>query len=417
MLQVEEDIRVVLAIDFGTTYSGYAYAHVKNPARISVEDKWEGYVGRLKTPTVIKYTDETYTTVDSWGYPALARKPSKQDKINSEKSKGKEKEKPSSTKPVELFKLHLSKSFKGNLSLPDHLDYRKVITDYMKELWKSVKVCLQTHWQELDFHNQVSIILTVPAEFADNEIKIVRECAFNAGLMKEKFSNNLQFTTEPEAAAIHCLDSIAKEEHNLVPGDLFMVVDCGGGTVDITTREILEDNKLGEVTVREGDFCGSSFVDEAFLSFIGNITGTHAIDQMKKYHYDILQYIVKEFRAAKFPFTGEETGFEPYEFDLDEIHVMKQYIVGEKRKNLEEKNWYIEIGFEEIKEMFDPVIEKIIHLIRGQLNQIEKNCSAMFLVGGFSESQYLQSRIKNEFLGVIPSISIPTHPIASVLNG
>ncbi|CAI2182405.1 5621_t:CDS:1, partial [Funneliformis geosporum] len=81
---------------------------------------------------------------------------------------------------------------------------------------------------------------------------------------------------------------------------------------------------------------------------------------------------------------------------------------------LEISEWYIEIGFEEIKSMFDPVIYRIINLIKGQLGQIENDCSAMFLVGGFSESKYLQARIKSEFLEVFPSISVPTFPITAV---
>ncbi|RIA79988.1 hypothetical protein C1645_839501 [Glomus cerebriforme] len=28
----------------------------------------------------------------------------------------------------------------------------------------------------------------------------------------------------------------------------FMIVDCGGGTVDLTTRKLLEGNQLGEIT-------------------------------------------------------------------------------------------------------------------------------------------------------------------------
>ncbi|CAI2187060.1 17211_t:CDS:10 [Funneliformis geosporum] len=351
MSEEYKDIRVVLAIDFGTTYSGYAYAHVSSPDKITVKDNWDGIDGRFKIPTVLKYKDDSYESIESWGNSALAHKP----------------------------------------FLPDNLDYKKVITDYMKKLCESIKETLPTTWPVVDLnsnwdlHSNVSIVLTVPAEFVDNEIKIMRECAFNAGLLAEKFSNNLRFTTEPEAAAIHCLHSIVKEQNNLKPGDSFMVVDCGGGTVDITTRELLEDNKLSERTVRGGDFCGSTFVDQKFLEFIGEMTGPFAIEQMKENHYAQLQYIVQEFcRYAKFKFTGEESVFEPYELDLDEIPVIKQYIKGEEEETLESLEWFFEIGFEDIKGMFDPVIERIINLIKGQLDQIENVCSAMFLVGGFT---------------------------------
>jgi len=46
-----------------------------------------------------------------------------------------------------------------------------------------------------------------------------------------------------------------------------MVVDCGGGTVDLTTRQLLDCDKLSEITERTGDSCGSSFVDQEFIKF------------------------------------------------------------------------------------------------------------------------------------------------------
>src|SRR5437764_3722154 len=69
-----------------------------------------------------------------------------------------------------------------------------------------------------------------------------------------------------------------------------------------------------------------------------------------------------------------------------------------------------------MKLFFDPVIQKIKNLINGQLNKID-DCSAMFLVGGFSESKYLQIEIKNEFRGQVSNISVPRHPALSVVKG
>jgi len=44
---------------------------------------------------------------------------------------------------------------------------------------------------------------------------------------------------------------------------------------------------------------------------------------------------------------------------------MKTYVKGEKRNLLEKTDWVIiEIDFEQIKAMFDQVIEKIIDLIK-----------------------------------------------------
>ncbi|RIA90475.1 hypothetical protein C1645_823307 [Glomus cerebriforme] len=90
----ENNIYVVVGLDFGTTHSGFAYCHVE---------------------------DQNIS-------PALAKIPiHRTKKQNSDED----------NKPVELFKLHL-----GNLldnskpNLP--VDYKKAITDFFREIGKYI---------------------------------------------------------------------------------------------------------------------------------------------------------------------------------------------------------------------------------------------------------------------------------------
>ena len=48
----------------------------------------------------------------------------------------------------------------------------------------------------IDFYENVLLVLAVPAEFDDNAIQIMRECAYIAELINDKNSTNLQFITE-----------------------------------------------------------------------------------------------------------------------------------------------------------------------------------------------------------------------------
>jgi hypothetical protein len=199
-----------------------------------------------------------------------------------------------------------------------------------------------------------------------------------------------------------------------------MVVDCGGGTVDLTTRELLDGDKLSEITVRTGDNCGSCFVDQAFIEFLGGKIGRSAIDTLKEDHYVNLQYIVQDFcTTTKIFFTGREEEFQTYYLNLDEYEPIKQCIVGEEKEMLKANEWMIEAKFDDVKKMFDPVIERIFALIRGQLEQLkrrDKEISLMLLAGGFSESEYLQDRIRREF-SELPDISVPKCPVTSVMKG
>ena len=77
----------------------------------------------MKTNTVLSY-DNDFEHVECWGFPALAKKPRR-------------KEKNSSSKPVELFKLHLGDMPESEKPyLPPNLNYKKAITDYLGEMGK-----------------------------------------------------------------------------------------------------------------------------------------------------------------------------------------------------------------------------------------------------------------------------------------
>ncbi|CAB5356231.1 unnamed protein product [Rhizophagus irregularis] len=107
------------------------------------------------------------------------------------------------------------------------VDYKKAITDYLREIGEVIKDTIKTRWPLIDYFENILLVITVPAEFSDKSKAIMRVCAFNAGLIKEECSTNLQFTTEPEAAAVYCMENL--EGQNLArAGTNFMIVDCGG---------------------------------------------------------------------------------------------------------------------------------------------------------------------------------------------
>ncbi|CAG8440637.1 uncharacterized protein OCT59_009847 [Rhizophagus irregularis] len=392
------DIRVVVGLDFGTTYSGFTYCHVSNK-NLRTHDIWPGDMSELKANTVLLYDDEL-KKVEQWGKPALSKRPNRRRAEN---------------KPVKLFKLHL-----GNLQ--EHLkpklsvDYKKAITDYLREIGKLIKGTVTKSWPGIDFLENVLLVLTVPAEYSDKSKATLRECAFDANLIGSKFSEKLQFTTEPEAAAAYCMETILKEHDLDISGTKFMIVDCGGGTVDLTTRQV-EGKQLGEITERAGDYCGSTFIDNEFIEYLRRELGNNAIELLEKNHYGQMQYMIQKFCSdAKLPFT-DDPKFN-YTLDLDEVSpALAQYVTGDVRESLEEAAWLIKLDYETMKSMFDPVIDRIIGLIRAQLENAREKCSAMFLVGGFSESKYLQKRIKKEFQKDVDRISVPSNPIAAISRG
>ncbi|PKY39927.1 actin-like ATPase domain-containing protein [Rhizophagus irregularis] len=400
-----ENVQVIVGIDFGTTFSGFSYCHIVSRDNIVTNDKWDEITGQFKTNTVLQYDNE-FDEVIKWGIPALAKRQGRRND-NTE------------TQPVELFKLCLG-SLEENLKPKLPVNYKKAITDYLREMVKLIKEKFECHWEDLNIFEEVLFVLTVPAEYSEKEKAIMRDCAYKAGLINVKSTDLLQFTTEPEAAAVYCMEHCLKE-HDLGDTDstetTFMIVDCGGGTVDLTTRKIV-GRSVGEITERSGDYCGSSFVDQAFLEHLKTILGHVAIDKLRENHYKQLQYMVQKFcRQAKFLFTGDDKKFH-YELDiLDTARDLQKYVTGDAEELMESNQWLIDIKFNEIKSMFDPVVKRILKLIEVQLENCNKECSIMFLVGGFSQSIYLQKKIREKFKDVVKIITLPTHPIATVVRG
>ncbi|CAB5381581.1 unnamed protein product [Rhizophagus irregularis] len=240
----ENDVNVVVAIDFGTTFSGFAFANKVKPEEINISNIhlnniWLGRKGLPKTNTALLYIDEYLELNRRWGEQALIYEPSRRvEQVHY---------------IIERFKLLLDNDAKDNWPvLPKSLDAKTVITDYFVKMKEVIEEVLEKRCRVS--LSQVLFVLSVPAEWPPHTRDILRDCVYKAGLLDEskRQSNNyrLEFTTEPEAAAIYCL-SYAGEDFS--PGDTYLVVDCGGGTVDLTIRTLLPDKTLEEETNRIDD--------------------------------------------------------------------------------------------------------------------------------------------------------------------
>ncbi|CAG8465784.1 7747_t:CDS:10 [Ambispora leptoticha] len=354
-----------------------------NIDNIATNSEWPGWLGKFKTNTALEY--DSNWNVTNWGYPAISQRPNLKTKGGSQIS---------DKKPVELFKLHL-----GDIPvdekplLPTGLNYKKAITDYLREMGKIIKERLGRNWPHLDFHNDVQIVMTIPAEFIENTKAIMRKCAFDAGLINKKDSENLTFTTEPEAAALYCLHYV--HDYQLGDCEHYMIVDCGGGTVDLTTRKLLPGKQIGEVTVRTGGYCGSAYVDRQ----------------------GILK-ILDETNWVKILFTGDPKDYRRKILDIEEYcPAAIQYINYLMRPKLEENQWRIFLDFDTVKSMFEPVINSIINLIQKQIDASPAKCQVIFLCGGFGESPYLLKRVKERFETPSTMICAPHQAVTAIVRG
>ena len=66
----------------------------------------------------------------------------------------------------------------------------------------------------------------------------------------------------------------------------------------------------------------------------------------------------KNFVKKRNYLTGDDPNFS-YELDLEDSSVLIQYISDEVKDALEDDEWLIKFDYNQIKSMFDPVIERI----------------------------------------------------------
>ncbi|CAG8679289.1 3691_t:CDS:2 [Cetraspora pellucida] len=352
----------------------------------------------FKTNTALAYNENLQ--VVAWGRPALSKEPTRK--------------KAPKFKSVELFMLHLANLEENNMpSLLPGLDIKTVITDYLCEMNKLIKQTLSSRWPNMQYPQQVRFVLPVPDEW-DNEAKtIMRGCMHKAGYLDNRDSENIVFITESEAATNYCMKSL--NEPNLLAS--FLIVDCEGEIVTVITRTLLPGMRVGEVTERNSDRCGSFHVDHEFLMFLGQQLGLDAMKKLKENHYTQMQYLIQEFFCSKvkFSFNGNPKEYTTKELDIEfYCPAVVQYVTGQNKEQMEKCEWEIELDFQTVKDMFDPVIKKIIDLIQRQLTLTRRKCAAMFLIGEFNENRYLQTQIQQHFTAQIPTIIVANQPIAAI---
>ena len=81
--------------------------------------------------------------------------------------------------------------------------------------------------------------------------------------------DRLQIISEPEAAATYALRNL--NPHDVRIGDTFVLVDAGGGTVDLISYTVLALEpilELEEAAPGTGALCGSTFLNRRFEQYL-----------------------------------------------------------------------------------------------------------------------------------------------------
>ena len=263
-------------------------------------------------------------------------------------------------------------------------------TDFLKLFWAHVEQQIISEHSKATYDSALkSVVLTVPAVWSDAAKQNTFQLAEGAGIARKDL--NLSTVAEPEAAAIAVLRNRTRAS-TLEEGDCFVVVDAGGGTVDLTSYMLTKKwpLTLNEAVTGNGDVCGAVFLEANFRKLLRTYLGTEIYDNLDP---ECEARIIRDFEhGIRRLYDGE-----PKEHTIIMPGVPEGCCP-------QIKSGLMRLSSAELKPVFMPVVQKIERLIRKQLSLLkEKDMwpKAIVLVGGLGTNKFLAKYLRELYSEVI----------------
>lgn len=422
---------LVAAIDFGTTYSGCAFSFYdefkKDPTKSFVKNWIDPNSSMMycKTSTCILFNEEK--EFNEFGFAAEAKYLDlmlENDHHNWY-----------FFRRFKMVLYEIQSEDQEILIEDEHGNTMPALTVFSESL-KYLKQSL------LDYVNASVIIsmddikwvITVPAMWSDPAKTFMRRAAIQA----EIDSDMLTIALEPEAAALFVkylpverkVDGNDKEVlQAFAPGSKYIVVDAGGGTVDITAHEVLEDGHVKELIKSTGGSWGGTKVDEEYMDFLKRLIGDDTTKYIDENLPSLLFEARRDFESAKHiikPNSDKKINVR-FPAKIAEIYTTlypdkdlraKDIVLTKNKKQMAVlfKGDKLRLATKDVEDFFTQSVKNITdHLAKLLQENDGKGISTIILVGGYGESQMLVQGIKAMF----PEINtiIPKEAAWSVLRG
>jgi len=404
--QPEQQDRLVVGVDFGTTYSGVAAVYSATPEDVDIIKTWPGGNGITsdKVPTEISYDPvpngvhaESEAVSDGqtvlrnirWGFQFRPEEPRLRCiKLFLDRNQ----KLPHFVSPLETA---------AQLRKCEHT-VMDAVSDYLTKIYEHTMETLQRRYGET-FVSQtpVEFVLTVPAVWSDAAKNATLQAAERAGMGKR---HELKLISEPEAAAVYTLKTI--QPNGLKVGDNFVVCDAGGGTVDLIAYKVtqLSPLRVEESAVGTGGLCGSAFLNYRFEDHVRERIGAARYNNMrdkKPKTWNMGLRYFEEFVKRNFN-----------EDEHSEVNVPFPGLPDDEEAGLD--SGFLIMSAEQVKDIFEPVVRYVVELVEGQVQAIREKdglVRGVILVGGFGQSNYLYLRLKRHFNSTPPPpyTETPTH--------
>ncbi|XP_060604515.1 heat shock 70 kDa protein 12B-like, partial [Ruditapes philippinarum] len=276
----------------------------------------------------------------------------------------------------------------------------------------------------------ILVVLTVPALWTDPAKHFMREAAIKAGCDSKK----LIIALEPEVASIYCQfldeDETVDEQFLQFPvGMRYLVVDAGGGTVDIAIHGVEEDFHVKEVASAVGGDWGSTMIDDAFEQFLKELLGEDIYNELKGNHSGDFLTIMRDFENEKLINNAGHQTKKDYQIDIQlpmsvanmlteklQTTLFKRAKESTFAQNLTVFKNRLVMTSELFESFYEEPVKQTISLIEQTLsNGKVGKLKAILMVGGFSQSKILQNAVKAAFPK--QHVVVPIESSVSIVKG
>ncbi|KAG5636036.1 hypothetical protein H0H81_009309 [Sphagnurus paluster] len=377
--------KLVLAFDVGTTYSGISY---RFPAHEKVG-------GSCKIPTIVYYDQDG--KVRAAGAEAIRE--SLRDVIEDE---GWIKAEwcvipylaPSSAETSILrFKLHMQPEGESKSDMLDKIPPLPpgksaivVVSDFYRYLYGCARTFIVESyqngpqlWESLE--STIDFVLSHPNGWEGKQQQKMRRAAVLADLIPDTDAGHarIRFVTEGETSLHFCLQSGMKNDA-FKDGSGVIIIDAGGGTVDLSAygAATSRTDEFEEISPPQCLLQGSVHVNIRARDFL--------TDYLKesKFAQDIDAMVDFFDKSAKLA------------FDSGPLFI-KFGGARDRDVKLRIRSGQLTLAGKDVATFFEPSILSIIQAVKLQISGSRKPIKSLFLVGGFSASEYLFSKLREVF--------------------
>lgn len=436
--------RLIVALDFGTTYTGVAYTISSGPIceldDISVVRNWGTEAGHQdKIPSATAYSLSTQAIQKQWESNASP------DVVTFVHTKL-ELEVQDTLSELEmtlqmldgLQDLNFADSITGNHSdnrqTYAHKSPEDIVTDFLTRVYRRVTHVIEEFLAFSRGQNPISFIITVPKDWSITPINSLFRAISKAGVNKTNLPNLAEtlLLTEADARAHYIArlyKQVLKEEAFQMPvtqhKDRYIIIcDAGGYKVNVAPYRIMARHPvrdLEQIGLSLVEDCGSQFIDRAFLKWLRETLGDNNYreldpdlnctdNELKSCEGSKMRYLMRQFNEQKRRFDdGSRFCYLDLPTPFEDLTIDGSIRFGR-----------LKIPQQLMKGFFETIIPSIldtVHIVRKWLEKIGVMPEALFLVGGFGDSKYLQQQLEETLKFWPIRVCVPQNPWTSIVQG